>query len=927
MDTPVLPSGFFNTTPPPASTPPSSAPSSIPPPTTLTPEQVQSMGGQSVAPQTLTPAQVKSMGGTPAAAGAEQPTGSLSQYQEQSANPASTSVTPTPSAWDKFWSGTPLSPITADETSGGNGGAEGGLKLIGSMFANAISDIPAVASGAVQLLEPWKYPAIAKGLVNSAKNITEETAGAISDGLKTGNWSRLGQDVQKAEITIGNHPLQSVLGFEGALSASKFAAGAARDSVIAASDPNVPFEHTPTGQAIKGTIDSINNTKNNIVKLFEHQTTLTEHAQQLNELAKQSIEQNKAYTDAKNTVESFQENIAEQQAKLSDLKTQVESASSEDKANLQEQLNQNQAQMDQAIQDHISAQKDLQTAQDKITQLYTDKVNEVNQETANQMAETRLKSGFDSQETNLNDSVANFARNAYERESGLYKENLGNAQINSDTIVKGLEDYKDALRNVSKRDSVPYAQGAIDELKLRDIVNSSPDEKVLYKRLNESGIDPKKWENLNPDQLHQEYPPLTSENFKQTRNALYEGISRKANETSEYQYNNTVKPAFDKAFADAVREQYGSERVDTIRKIDEAWANLKSNPLFDKDAKLSFDKIVKNWSDFSKSVSKVPGGEEMISRIQNFAAERVLANSENPLKPGTFDYNKILKGLDKYENVLGDQLTTRLLRVAQDNKILEEEQALRTQQLKDQKAQLKQSIKEKVNELKKTKETVIKEATKKAAETKETVASIKAAAKKVESDARDVGADKPDFIKNVQAIDSPEKLQEFLNKSGKTAPELGAVVMRNVFSPVADAVESKDFDPKMIGDALDKIDKLGKGDTTVKSALLGPETEADLKNLRDKYSVWEKATEGHKGEKTFASRTKDIATGALILAILPFGKFFGYRKLLSGISPSSDSLAALGERLSGAEKIISNLPGKKIAEAGVIAKAAEKENK
>lgn len=880
----------------------------------------------------LTLAQVQALGGK-VAAGSDQPNGSIEQYQEQSANPASTASNPDPGLWDRILAGTPLNPITIEDVKG----QSDPLLLIGNIFSNAISDIPAIAHGVVQLIDPRNWGAILSGLVKGASNITGETVGAISDGLTTGNWSRLGQDTQKATITIGNHPLQSLLGLDGALDATSFGVGAARDAALAASDPAINFSDTPTGQMIARTLLKVQVTKANIANLFAHQTTLTEHAVQLADLSKQLADANNEYTSKANTLDSIKQQYADAATKLSEAKNEVANSIGEDKITKQQGLDAAQEQFDKITQDTLNAQKEAQVSADNRSTLLDKIENETHQQAANQKGEAALKSGLGNQEDNLEGAVSDHVSKSFDEQSELYKQTLGNAKISSDTIIKGLEDYKNKLRDSSKRDSVPLAQAAIDELKLRDIVNSATNEQDLYKKLSDSGVDPKKWENLNPEQLKQEYTPLTSENFKQVRNSLYDGISRKANETSEYQYNSTVKPAFDKAFGDAIKDQYGSDRLDSIKQIDKAWANLKNNPLFKDGTTITLDKITKDWNDFARSVGKTPGGSALIEQIRNFAAERVMTNAEDSLKQGTFDYSKIVKGVDKYENVLGKTLSDRLLQTAQDYKNLEDRRALNDQALKENTKSLKESLNEKKTEINKTRQSIIKESTEKIAEKTEKIKQITTTANKIASDAKAIGGDKPDFLNSIQKIDSPEKLTEFLNKTGKSAEEIGSVVLQKEMSPIDEAFKNatvdgkfneKLFDPKIVGDVLDRIDKIGKNDESVRSALLGPEKEEALNALREKYDEWQKESKAHKGNLTLAQRAEKIAKGTLIVTILPFGKFFGYRSILEGILPSGDFISAAVKRAKLAGKLVGDISPslRDTSKVGVITNTA-KENK
>lgn len=893
------------------------------------------------------------------AAGSQDIPGTVTRYAAESADPASTVANPDPTFFQKVFSGTPLVPITPQETStyptasGETAGqkiensSNQGLKLMGSMFANVVSDTPAAAANFLNLLEPWKYPAIAKSLIQGGAHITSAAARDISHGFQTGDWSQFGKDIDKVEITVGNHPLQSALFLDGGLDAAKTGLqgvgdgltaatdpntkfidtqtgqsiiqkmntvqGFARDIQTSATDPNVKFMDTPTGQSITSLLSNFTRARANITKLFEGKTTLDEHTSTLGDLAQQTVDNTNKYTTAKKTVESFNDQQQQLLQQQNDLKSQLESAKVGEKASIENQIEENQQRMDELNRNTALAQKTLQSLQDQDKELFEQKTNEVNQETANQQKETRINGGFSdtqtspSLESDLASAVSDISSRAFSHESGLYNENLGNVPFDPSGLIKGFEGMRDALPESGNSASIPKVQDIIDELKLRKILNSGLSDSDIYKSLYDEGIDPKKYEDLNLDQLKKQYPPVTTGNVKSSISSYFDRATKTGDATGSrvgrMEYMNNVDPAYESSFEKIIKENFGQDRVDAIKQNDKNWARLRNNPLFDNDANITLSKIVKNWESFKNALSQLPEGSKFINRVQNFVAERILNNAENLSNPSTFDFSKILKGMSDYKNVLdGSELEQRLQRVANDNKSIENEKAQRVQDLKSSKKQIALESKQKSAELKSQQQRIQSEGKNNLGKLQDQIKTATAQASKISQDAEDIGADTPDFVKSVLKIDSPEKLQSFIEKSGKSAEEIGAVVIQKAFSEVARSLANGEFNPDQIGDAFKIIDKIGSGDSSLRDQLLGS-NKPDIEKLRTAYEQYkteeDQVTKNGKG-KTILGRIGNVALGSLLLALGGMGRFFAIRRLISGITPESSTLKAASDFIGSA---------------------------
>ena len=836
------------------------------------------------------------------------------------------------------------------------------------MVANTLSDTPAVAAGLVNLLfHPVKS---VEGLITAGNHLLQAGTSAIDTGISTGDWSQLGNDVDKAEITIGNHPLQAVLGLDGAFEGVKGAAQAsmdaynsatdpntnflqdtktgqainakvtgaaniARDITTAATDPNIKFADTPTGQSLQAVTDKVGAVRDNIAKLFANKTTLTEHTADLANMVQDATAKNASYQGAKSTFDSIQQNVRDLQDEQAQLKQELQSKQGADAAETQAKLDENQAKRDQLEQQAINARKAVDVAKDAADESFVKRIAEVNKETSNQRSEMSLKNGFDSDEKQVGAKVSDFFKKAKSRVSGIYDMTLGNAKVNVDPIVQGLRDYADRVRGENQFKTATGAELAADQLKLRDLVNSdefnsspgiSNDQmeglKQLYgenysnlgaqqiKMLEDSGVDKKLWDGKSIEDLKSEFKPFTSENLKGTRNKIYSVVSGAAQEGSSLaHYMKTVAPAFDKSFGEAVRSVYGTDRLNVIKANDADWAELKNNPL-SKDENPPLNKIKANWDSFSSAASKVQGGGELVSKIQNFVGQRILDNAESLANPGEFDAKKILSGLDKYSEVLKDGSDTgrtiaeRLQRVADDNRAIDEERAQKAKDLQNAKQQIGMNKAQAKLDLSQEKKAIVSEGNEKASDTAERLKQVNAQAKATEANAKAIGADKPDFVDNVTKINSPEKLESFVSKTGKTAEEVGGVIIHSALKPVMDSIENLNFDPEELGRALKQLDKVGGGDPDVRAKMLGA-SESDIENLKAKYEEYQNAAKSEGKGKTFVGRVGNLALGGLMVALLPFGKFFGIRKIFSAITPDASTVADFGN----AAKSVSDLAG------------------
>lgn len=846
-------------------------------------------------------------------------------YAASSANPAVSGTNLTPSQFQKIMSGTPLAPVSATNVGGQNKegqptpGSVGAfvepIALAGKMLANVFSDAPAVLSAIPQaILHPINT---VDGLVTAIGNITKTTGDAIGTGIATGDWSKLADATQEAEISAANHPLQTVLLMDGALSASKSVIQGVADKGLIGSTDDMATKTATSA------LSDINKAKANIAKLFNSKTTLMEHTALLEKGIDESIDAHKNLTTAQETVDSMTAKNKAESLKVGELQTKTH----------------------QKIDENQQAKQSLDIAKLKAQEVDLNNKIEVQKGTSDQQQEMSLKNGFDGNLQKMGQAVAGLFKTAKERLSGIYDAKLGDAPVDLSKVFDAAEKAKDDLYRSSDPKTAKALGDKIDELKIRDIVtknkNASPQD--LYKALNDSGINPKLWQDLNFDEIKRKFPELTSKDLKQTK-ANVEGVIKESNERALKSYNENIESAFKDVFENAIKNSYGKETLDEIKQNDANWSKLRSNPL-SSDSSPTLSEIQKNWNSFVDTASKVNGGDTLISRIQNFTGEKILNDAKNKLT-GEYDPKKIATGLDKYKSILDDVTKSRLQKVLEDNQYIQDKSTA----IKTALSEIQKSVVDQSKELSTKKKTLDQQQS------------------EIESTANKIGADAPDIVNNIKKINSPEKLQAFLGATGVKVEDLGPAVISSIFkeadvdiglnrldpvtdksgNPVLDSngkqvMKAPNFDISKIKNALKEVRKVGGGNQDVQDIILGQTdemkskgetsgTQKSLIKLEEQVKEYDsiKSTKG----KTIAQRLANIAVGTLMLTLVPIGKFFAMRRIYEGIRPAAD--VALEDARSrtnpptedekSATAKSKDTTSKKRLQAGIIAKQGLSEN-
>lgn len=955
-------------------------------------------------------------------AGGEGTPGSLQQYAAESANPSGNQNAGF--NFQKLFAGTPLSPITPDIATGQDGttpGKESNIdaffspyKQVGSMFANILSDIPAVAAGSVQLINPLNWPSVAEGLVKGAANITSEGLGSINEGIQTGNWNRLEGDLQKATTTLGNHPLQAALALEGALKGAEGAANAASDFHSSITDPSVNFKDTPTGSVLNHALDNIGNARENISKLFRSgKSTLDEHAVELGTKADRLISgikdvntKSQAFEKFKAQTDDLQKTQSELMKQLEDAKASATEEGNQRAADLRQQLEDHQDKVLQNRQDALNAEKELNRAKGESyasIRDYMDTKNKAINEAHNGFSAGAMMDGNDKvMQSNLQDFLMKGKRN----EQGIYNVDLKGGKINPDTVIKGLEEYQTELNKKGQKDSAVRVQKEINNIKMRDIVNreypetsssmtpqaaemrrlqygagNEPIPFEMEQALKDAKIPRSEWAGRNISELRNQNPIITLDDYKSLKNTIYsKAVGNGEEGLSNVLYEKTAAPAFKKAFEDALIDKYGPEQgKETIARLDKTDANYHSligNPLFEKE-NVSLSDVAKNWKELSDTLPRVEGGRDMIARLQNFAAERIMDMSRNSSRPGEYVASRIESNLDKYGDIFKGTNEGEIIRSNIEKAVNELRQGDILQEQHDNAFRklsraASEASKQKTIDLSKERTQIERQGNKAIVESKAKAQKAEAIAKNVEQAQKEtqdrikaVGADKADFIKNVQKIDSPEKLDAFVKKSGLSKTEVGDVALekliresqnelgQNRLEPELDSkgnpVIGKDekpvidfakYDAAKAGKLIDKIEStFGGGDQDVQRELLGQtkemadrgelsERQQQLLDLRKSYDEWVKAKNSK--AKTLAGRATNLLLGGLILAVSPYGKFFGIRKVVSALTPdaSVEEIGATARTL-GKGELSEGLKQHAVAaaKAGALEKTAKESEK
>lgn len=797
----------------------------------------------------------------------------LKIYADQSANPAITDKNPIPSWWSKVIAGTPLAPADATDTKYDEHTSwTKPFVTSAKMLANVFSDAPAIlAAIPTAIIHPINT---VTGLVGAVKGITDETTDAISTGLATGDWSQLGQDVQETEVSVMNHPLQTVLLLDEALKSSKNVLNGFQDKGFSGGLNEMVDD---TSKKVKGYINDIDNAQKNIRKAFTTKSTITNHLSTIQQTLSDKVASMKTVDDLKEKLNSFTEKPKS------------------DAAGIEEKVNANAGEQEKL-------KNQLAQEQEKLDTLNKQHMEQTNKMAADQQAEMKIKGGFESQ-MDMGKSVSNLFKRAFDKASAVYDEKLGNAKVQVGNILDSLSNYKDELLKGNKFKSADVAQKEIDQLKLRQIVGEGGSESDIYKKLQNSDVNPKLFEKMNLDQLKARYQPLTSDYLKTAKNSIYNSIEKGADESSLREYNETVLPSFDEAFGNAIKDEYGQDTFNKIKETDALWSEFRKNPLSSIENPTLND-IQKNWKSFLQSASKIDGGKELITKIQNSVGQQILSNAE---RGGEYSANKIQDGIKKYGSMLDDTTKNRITNVA--NSISD------TTSIKSQEG--------KIGEVK----TQIKESTQQGNE-------LEKQHKKIVDDSKAVGNDSADVEKNIMKIDSMEKLQNFLKTSGKTIKEVTPVIVHALIEQAdkeAGKPSGANYDLNVIDNFIAKMDKLGgetSGGQEVNDALLGGKDSPvaksfnELKDLNEKYKLLDKT-----GQKSMSSRVLKAAFGAfLAVGGLGFGRFKGISDIRSAFSSGIKEAEPSGRARVAPDVPFDKSKILKYGKAGAILNVGQKED-
>lgn len=758
-------------------------------------------------------------------------------------------------------SGKPAFPATNKDV-----GASGGPQDIAKILGNTFSDAPAVLKGMVQLVT---HP------INSAKGIAEYYGGiasdafnAVKESIKSGNMQAINAAVDNAEKSVIDHPLQAIMAYEGAKG------------------------------AVEGGVDVVKDVNEKGVK-----QTAVDKGQQALEQGKQIAQKvHDSFKTAKNVLTGDTENprfrsksaihqmtvkaasnlddVLNAQKKVADLSAKVKSfadkTAKEAEAN-QKQLETKKGQVketgikiaEKSIEQR-QAELELKTAQNElndIQQKQKDIGNQAGTATQSEMS----KNGFGSI-PDLSKGVTDFFKAAKENLSKVYDDKLGNAKINLDKVFSGITKFQDYLRSISDTKTLKVIQPMIDNLKIRDIVAKAGDDNTaLTRALSKSGVDPRMWHDLDFDRIRQDFPPLTSENIKGTRNNIEETI-RQNNTDALKNFGTNVKDAFKDVFKDAIKDTYGQESVDKLNENDKNWSELMKNPLSSKENPTLAD-VQKNWKSFTDNAKQLPEGESLIQKIQNYTGEQILNAAESR---GEYSAKKIESGIKKYSDIIGEDVKQKLNDVSDLVSQKTPEQVSKEQQITE--------TKQKVDETKQQKEDLKSQKSTQLVEQKD----LQDKQSKINADAKEIGADSSEIMKNIKSIDTIDSLNSFLEKSGKSIEDVRSVMAQSVIENV-DKEAGRDpnapFDVNRINQYINAMNKIG-GDgpegQAVNDEMLGEDGRKLINETKkgiDEYNRFKSMK-----SKTASARIIQGSFGALLMTI-GMGRFFGARQIYEAFKP------------------------------------------
>jgi len=709
------------------------------------------------------------------------------------------------SAVGAAFSGAPLFPAGKSDVNAGDKGFNP-IKIAGKTLGNVVSDLPSIVSGMVNMVV---HPIdSAKGMIEYYSNIAGETFGAIREGLKTGDYSRIEQDLQKATVSMIDHPLQTIAAIEGA-----------KGGAEALKNP-MEFAKKTTEGVTKG-LDKgkevFANAKANL------------KASGLNFMTDSSLH--------KRTVE-VADTIGHQidtQKKVTDLQKELDNMSKKTTEKVSAKEGDIQAKKTQQIQKELELQKAKSELADvgKIQKEYVKKASE---ET---MSEAAGK-GFPSLKE-MQTSVSDFFGSIKDKLGKSYEDNLGNAPIKLDGFFTGMDKMQTYLKSISDSKTIKALNPILENLKLRDMVTKySGDEKGFFNEMAKKGIDP---EFSSLAEYQKEYPAMTSENFKGTRNVIKETI-KSNNMDALKMYDKTITPELKTSFREAIKSEYGDATLKNLDETDKAWTDLMSNPLVGKESPTLLD-IQKNWDAFNKNAEQIPEGQKMIEKLQNYTTEQILKNAQKP--DGSFNVNTINEGVKKFGNVLGDESKAKLEGVVNLHNVL-------GSTIESSKG----IVESKKGEVSSTKIDLKK---------------LEEEQKQIKSDSKSVGENPDAVIKNIKSIKSIKELNDFVSKSGQDIEGIRKVIIQAIIEKAdPKLLEDKNvpFDVNKTGEVIKQLEEIGKSEDGVEykkvnNRIIGEDGMKALKELKAKYEEYQKLKTA--SSKSAAGRMMKGVFGAILLAM------------------------------------------------------------
>lgn len=763
----------------------------------------------------------------------------------------------------KDWNGTGVNMPATDKDTGTNGGPQDIVKIL----ANTFSDAPGILKGMTQLIiHPINS---AKGIADYYSGIATDVFSAVKESIKSGNMTAINTAIDNAEKSVIDHPLQAILAFEGAKGAVESGVDLTKDvndKGVKQTTIDKGQQALETGKQVAERVkNSFNSVKNIVIgngdgfksKSAIHQATV------------------KAAANLDDVLNA-QKKVADLTKKVNDFAEENKKASEQNKSALDDkkgQIKETGSKIGEKSVEQKQAELQLKTAKNELTDIQEQQKQIANQAATSTQSEMS-KNGFGSI-PDLAKGVTDFFKTAKENLSKVYDDKLGNAKVSLGSVFTGIAKFQDYLRGISDTKTLKAIQPMIDNLKIRDIVSRVGDDNTkLTRELGKSGVDPRLWHDLDFERIRQEYPPLTTENIKGTRNNI-ESTIRENNTDALKNFGTNVMTAFKDTFRNTVKDTFGQDTLDKLDANDKNWSELMKNPLATKDNPTLVD-IQKNWKQFTQNASQLPEGDALVKKIQNYTGEQILDAAESR---GEYSVKKIESGIKKYGDIIGDTVKEKLTGVADliDQKTPEqtekEQQVADTKQVVDTTKQQKENLKDQKNQ--------------QVVDQKE----LQDKQSKIDADAKVIGTDSAEIMKNIKSIDTMDGLKNFLDKTGKNIEDVRAVVLQSIIENVdKEAGKSNDapFDVNRINDYIKQVNSLG-GDgpegQKVNDEILGEDGKKAFNDVKEKVDEYNKLKTTK--SKTVAARLIQASFGAALLTI-GFGRFFGARQLLQAISPAGE---------------------------------------